>query len=177
MAVQRYESTAGDFFTHLTVQGMGPIHPWSLVIESWFLFYKLESSPWIWTRDLWLRSPSLYQLYHGLGVWICVSAINDTSEKLRTKLIRINRNAYYMFNYVNTVKSFRTLIKMNLPYESVEKYMWTKLMLPKLENKTQNGTILYIVLLIIDCSTYLYNIYIYIYTPALPLSGTDGRYI
>ena len=37
-------------------------------------------------------------------------------------------------------------------------------MLPKLENKTQNGTILYIVLLIINCSTYVYNIYTYIYT-------------
>ena len=32
-------------------------------------------------------------------------------------------------------------------------------MLPKLENKTQTGTIVYIVLLIINCSTYLYNIY------------------
>ena len=43
------------------------------------------------------------------------------------------------------------------------KYMLTALMLPKLENKTQTGTILYIVLLIINCSTYVYNIYIYIY--------------
>ena len=34
-------------------------------------------------------------------------------------------------------------------------------MLPKLENKTQTGTIVYIVLLIINCSTYVYNIYIY----------------
>ena len=34
-------------------------------------------------------------------------------------------------------------------------------MLPKLENKTQMGTIVYIVLLIINCSTYVYNIYIY----------------
>ena len=33
-------------------------------------------------------------------------------------------------------------------------------MLPKLENKTQTGTIVYIVLLIINCSTYVYNIYI-----------------
>ena len=32
-------------------------------------------------------------------------------------------------------------------------------MLPKLENKTQTGTIVYIVLLIINCSTYMYNIY------------------
>ena len=32
-------------------------------------------------------------------------------------------------------------------------------MLPKLENKTQTGTIVYIVLLIINCSTYVYNIY------------------
>ena len=32
-------------------------------------------------------------------------------------------------------------------------------MLPKLENKTQTGTIAYIVLLIINCSTYVYNIY------------------
>ena len=32
-------------------------------------------------------------------------------------------------------------------------------MLPKLENKTQNGTIFYIVLLIVNCSTYVYNIY------------------
>ena len=31
-------------------------------------------------------------------------------------------------------------------------------MLPKLENKTQTGTIVYIVLLIINCSTYVYNI-------------------
>ena len=40
-------------------------------------------------------------------------------------------------------------------------------MLTKLENKTQNGTILYIELLIINRSTYVYNIYykfiIYIY--------------
>ena len=34
-------------------------------------------------------------------------------------------------------------------------------MLPKLENKTQTGTIVYIVLLIINCSTYVYNIIIY----------------
>ena len=26
------------FFTHLTVQSMGAIHPWPLVIENWFLF-------------------------------------------------------------------------------------------------------------------------------------------
>ena len=33
-------------------------------------------------------------------------------------------------------------------------------MLPKLENKTHTGTIVYIVLLIIiNCSTYVYNIY------------------
>ena len=32
-------------------------------------------------------------------------------------------------------------------------------MLPKLENKTQTGTIVYIVLIIINCSTYVYNIY------------------
>ena len=32
-------------------------------------------------------------------------------------------------------------------------------MLPKFENKTQTGTIVYIVLLIINCSTYVYNIY------------------
>ena len=32
-------------------------------------------------------------------------------------------------------------------------------MLPKLENKTQTGTIVYIVLLLINCSTYVYNIY------------------
>ena len=32
-------------------------------------------------------------------------------------------------------------------------------MLPKLENKRQTGTIVYIVLLIINCSTYVYNIY------------------
>ena len=32
-------------------------------------------------------------------------------------------------------------------------------MLPKLENKTQTGTIVYIVVLIINCSTYVYNIY------------------
>ena len=32
-------------------------------------------------------------------------------------------------------------------------------MLPKLENKTQTGTIVYIVLLIINCSTCVYNIY------------------
>ena len=32
-------------------------------------------------------------------------------------------------------------------------------MLPKLENKTQFGTIVYIVLLIINFSTYVYNIY------------------
>ena len=31
--------------------------------------------------------------------------------------------------------------------------------MPKLENKTQSGTIVYIVLLIINCSTYVYNIY------------------
>ena len=39
--------------------------------------------------------------------------------------------------------------------------MLTALMLPKLENKIQTGTILYIVLLIIiiNCSTYVYNIY------------------
>ena len=37
--------------------------------------------------------------------------------------------------------------------------MWIALMLPKLENKTQTGTIGYIVLLIINCSTYVYNIY------------------
>ena len=34
-------------------------------------------------------------------------------------------------------------------------------MLPKLENKTQTGTTMYIELLIINCSTYVYNIYIY----------------
>ena len=34
-------------------------------------------------------------------------------------------------------------------------------MLPKLENKTQTGTIVYIVLLIINCSIYVYNIIIY----------------
>ena len=33
--------------------------------------------------------------------------------------------------------------------------------MPKLENKTQTGTIVYIVLLIINCSTYMYNIIIY----------------
>ena len=54
-------------FTHVTVQSMCPNHPWPLVIENWFLFWKLESSPRIWTHDLWLRSPSLYQLYHGMG--------------------------------------------------------------------------------------------------------------
>ena len=32
-------------------------------------------------------------------------------------------------------------------------------MLPKLENKTQTETIVYIVLLIINCSTNVYNIY------------------
>ena len=32
-------------------------------------------------------------------------------------------------------------------------------MLPKLENKTQIGIIVYIVLLIINCSSYVYNIY------------------
>ena len=32
-------------------------------------------------------------------------------------------------------------------------------MLPKLENKTQTGTIVYIVQLIINCSTYVKNIY------------------
>ena len=32
-------------------------------------------------------------------------------------------------------------------------------MLPKLENKTQTGTIVHIVLLIINCSIYVYNIY------------------
>ena len=32
-------------------------------------------------------------------------------------------------------------------------------MLPKLENKTQTGPIVYIVLLIINWSTYMYNIY------------------
>ena len=32
-------------------------------------------------------------------------------------------------------------------------------MLPKLENKTQTLTIVYIVLLTINCSTYVYNIY------------------
>ena len=32
-------------------------------------------------------------------------------------------------------------------------------MLPKLENKTHTGTIVYIVLLIISCSTYVYNKY------------------
>ena len=32
-------------------------------------------------------------------------------------------------------------------------------MLPKLENKTQTGTIVYIVLLKLDRSTYVYNIY------------------
>ena len=32
-------------------------------------------------------------------------------------------------------------------------------MLPKLENKTQTGTIVYIVLLIINCSTYVCNIF------------------
>ena len=32
-------------------------------------------------------------------------------------------------------------------------------MLPKLENKTQTGTIVYIALLIINCSTYVYNIH------------------
>ena len=32
-------------------------------------------------------------------------------------------------------------------------------MLPKLENKTQTGIIVYIVLLIINCSTYVYNLY------------------
>ena len=39
--------------------------------------------------------------------------------------------------------------------------MSTALLLPKLENKTQTGTIVYIVLLIINCSTYVYNIIIY----------------
>ena len=34
-------------------------------------------------------------------------------------------------------------------------------MLLKLKNKTQTGSIVYIVLLIINCSTYVYNIYIY----------------
>ena len=34
-------------------------------------------------------------------------------------------------------------------------------MLSKLENKTQTGTIVYIVLLRINCSTYVYNICIY----------------
>ena len=34
-------------------------------------------------------------------------------------------------------------------------------MLPELENKTQTGIIVYIVLIIIHCSTYLYNIIIY----------------
>ena len=37
--------------------------------------------------------------------------------------------------------------------------MKTVLMLPKLENKTQTGTIVYIVLSIINCSTCVYNIY------------------
>ena len=32
-------------------------------------------------------------------------------------------------------------------------------MLPKLENKTQTGSIVYIILLIINCCTYVYNIY------------------
>ena len=32
-------------------------------------------------------------------------------------------------------------------------------MLPKLENKTQTGTVVYIVLWIINCSTYVYNMY------------------
>ena len=32
-------------------------------------------------------------------------------------------------------------------------------MLPKVENKTQTGTIVYIILLIINCSTCVYNIY------------------
>ena len=36
-------------------------------------------------------------------------------------------------------------------------------MLPKLENKTQTGTIVYSALLIIKYSTHVYNIYIYIY--------------
>ena len=34
-------------------------------------------------------------------------------------------------------------------------------MLPKFENKTQTGTLVYIVMLIINCSTYVYNIIIY----------------
>ena len=37
--------------------------------------------------------------------------------------------------------------------------MYTALMLPKLENKTQTRTIVYIVLLIINCSTYMYIIH------------------
>ena len=44
---------------------------------------------------------------------------------------------------------------------NLDKNTCNALMLPKLENKTQTGTIVYTVLLIINCSTYVYNICIY----------------
>ena len=85
------------FFTHLTVQSMGPNHPWPLVIENWFLFLKLESSPGIWTRDLWLRSPSLYQLYHGLGIpahvnYVFVFAHLTTRAHVNYVIVRTSNN-------------------------------------------------------------------------------------
>ena len=72
----------------------------------------------------------------------------------RTKLIRNNRNAYYMLIML-------MLTKVSEPNRIYCINLETALMLPKLENKTQTGTIVYIVLLItiINCSTYVYNIY------------------
>ena len=39
------------FFTHLTVQIMGPNHPWPLVIENWFHSFKKDAI----LRNVWLQ--------------------------------------------------------------------------------------------------------------------------
>ena len=75
--------------------------------------------------------------------------------KPRTKLIHNNRNAHYMLKLTKVSEPLLNLIYcINLDKNTCD----PALMLPKLENKIETGTMVYIVPLIINCSTYLYNI-------------------
>ena len=74
--------------------------------------------------------------------------------KPRTKLIRTNRNAYCMLIMLMPPKVSEPLLNgiccINLDNSTCKRIN----VAPKLENNTQTGTIVYIVLLIIDCSTW-----------------------
>ena len=99
--------TERDFFHELicTEHGTSP----SLTNRDKVLVSVLEErfEPRIWTRDIWLRSSSLYQLYHGLGHTVLLNFLY--MSKPSQPSLTHSTGSYLSISVLQCTTSFLTL--------------------------------------------------------------------